>query len=119
MFGRIFCGEPLHTPDQVRGRLSPENALAPVRIALNMPQSPIVFDRALLRRRAVLDFDTELEGLSRAEQAVAFLALLELRRSNEIAISQAAPFAPIRILRAGQESPAANERTPAWNARSA
>ena len=75
--------------------------------------------RALLRRRAVLDFDTELEGLSRAEQAVAFLALLELRRSNEIAISQAAPFAPIRILRAGQESPAANERTPAWNARSA
>src|SRR5437762_1947426 len=51
LFGRIFCGEPLHTPDQVRGRLSPENALAPVRIALNMPQSPIVFDRALLRRR--------------------------------------------------------------------
>src|SRR5882724_5851295 len=54
LFSRIFCGEPLHTPDQVRGRLSPENALAPDRIALNMPhmpQSPIVFDRALLRRR--------------------------------------------------------------------
>jgi segregation and condensation protein A len=75
--------------------------------------------RAVLRRRAVVDFDTELAGLSRAEQAVAFLALLELRRSNEIAISQAAPFAPIRILRAGQESPAANERTPAWTVRSA
>ncbi|MBX9845298.1 MAG: hypothetical protein K2Z80_26150 [Xanthobacteraceae bacterium] len=27
LLGRIFCGEPLHTPDQVRGRLSPENAL--------------------------------------------------------------------------------------------
>src|SRR5882762_5619878 len=25
--GRIFCGEPLHTADQVRGRLSPENAV--------------------------------------------------------------------------------------------
>src|SRR5882757_9868 len=24
--GRIFCGEPLHIPDQVRDRLSPENA---------------------------------------------------------------------------------------------
>ena len=75
--------------------------------------------RALLRRRTVLDFDTEMAGLTRVEQAVAFLALLELRRGNEISLSQAAPFAPIRILRAGQESPAADERTPAWNAHSA
>ena len=29
LFGRISCGEPLSTPDQVRGRLSPGNA--PVR----------------------------------------------------------------------------------------
>jgi segregation and condensation protein A len=75
--------------------------------------------RALLRRRTVLDFDTETAGLTRAEQAVAFLALLELRRADEISLSQADPFAPIRILRAGQESPTANERTPAWNVRSA
>jgi segregation and condensation protein A len=75
--------------------------------------------RALLRRRSVLDFDSELVGLTRVEQAVAFLALLELRRANEISLSQAAPFAPIRILRAGQESPAADERTPAWNVHSA
>jgi release factor glutamine methyltransferase len=27
LFGRIFCGEPVPTPDQVRGRLFPENAL--------------------------------------------------------------------------------------------
>ena len=39
-----------------------------------------------------------MQGLSRVEQAVAFLALLELRKEGEIAISQAAPFAPIRIL---------------------
>ena len=73
---------------------------------------------ALLRRRTMLDFDTEMAGLTRAEQAVAFLALLELRRGNEISLSQAAPFAPIRILRAGQESPAADERTPAWTVHS-
>jgi segregation and condensation protein A len=75
--------------------------------------------RALLRRRSKFDFDTELAGLSRAEQAVAFLALLELRRADEISISQAAPFAPIRVTRVGEESAAANERTVAWNVRSA
>jgi segregation and condensation protein A len=52
--------------------------------------------RALLRRRRRFDFDREIEGLSRVEQAVAFLALLELRKADEIVIQQAAPFAPIR-----------------------
>jgi len=75
--------------------------------------------RALLRRRSRFDFDAELAGLSRVEQAVAFLALLELRRADEISISQVAPFAPIRVSRLGQESATANERTVAWNARSA
>jgi segregation and condensation protein A len=75
--------------------------------------------RALLRRRSLFDFDTELDGLSRVEQAVAFLALLELRRADEISISQAAPFAPIRVSRVGEESTASDERTIAWNARSA
>ena len=75
--------------------------------------------RALLQRRSRFDFDTELGGLSRAEQAVAFLALLELRRADEITISQAAPFAPIRVVRAGEESAATDERTTAWNVRSA
>jgi segregation and condensation protein A len=75
--------------------------------------------RAVLRRRSRFDFDAELEGLSRVEQAVAFLALLELRRADEITISQAAPFAPIRVSRVEQETTAANERIFAWNARSA
>jgi len=75
--------------------------------------------RALLLRRSRFDFDTEIEGLSRAEQAIAFLALLELRRANQISISQAAPFAPIRVSRVEQESAAVNERTHAWNVRSA
>ena len=69
--------------------------------------------RAVLLRRRRFDFDAEVQGLSRVEQAVAFLALLELRKEGEIAISQAAPFAPIRISRA------ADERMLQWTARSA
>ena len=68
--------------------------------------------RSLLRRRTLLDFDQEVVGLSRAEVAVAFLALLELRKRNELALAQAAPFAPIRISRPGAE------RSLAWNVRS-
>jgi segregation and condensation protein A len=74
--------------------------------------------RSLLRRRSRFDFDAEVEGLSRVEQAVAFLALLELRRANHVSISQAAPFSPIRVQRV-EETAAANERTSAWTARSA
>ena len=59
--------------------------------------------RSLLKRRRRLDFDTEIAGLSRIEVAVAFLALLELRKSGEIALDQAAPFAPIRIFRVDAE----------------
>ena len=68
--------------------------------------------RAVLRRRRRFDFDGEVAGMSRVEQAVAFLALLELRRSGEIALSQAAPFAPIRVA-------SADERRELWTARSA
>jgi segregation and condensation protein A len=69
--------------------------------------------RAVLRRRSRVDFDQEVVGLSRVEQAVAFLALLELRRTGEVAIEQAAPFAPIRISRLHVE------RGRQWTVRSA
>ena len=69
--------------------------------------------RALLRRLRTIDFDTETAGLARVEVAVAFLALLELRKTGEIALEQAAPFAPIRISRADVE------RNESWIARSA
>jgi segregation and condensation protein A len=75
--------------------------------------------RAVLARRSRFDFDAEVKGLSRVEQAVAFLALLDLRRSGEIVIDQAAPFAPIRVARKGQENTDRDERTAAWTARSA
>ena len=65
--------------------------------------------RAVLRRRRVFDLDAEVEGMSRIEQAVAFLALLELRRGGEASLEQAAPFAPIRVRRLAEE-----ERSPEW-----
>jgi segregation and condensation protein A len=64
--------------------------------------------RSVLRRRRVFDLDAEVERMSRVEQAVAFLALLELRRSGEVALEQAAAFAPIRVRRAEEE------RRPEW-----
>jgi segregation and condensation protein A len=70
--------------------------------------------RALLGRRSRFDFDTEVAGLSRVEQAVAFLALLELRRAGEVSLEQARPFAPIRVGRAASEA-----KEVAWSARSA
>jgi chromatin segregation and condensation protein Rec8/ScpA/Scc1 (kleisin family) len=57
-----------------------------------------------------------VHGLTRVEQAVAFLALLELRRAGEIELSQAAPFAPIRVQRNAESQ---TERTGTWTARSA
>jgi chromatin segregation and condensation protein Rec8/ScpA/Scc1 (kleisin family) len=69
--------------------------------------------RALLTRRRLFDFDAEVEGLSRIEQAVALLALLELRKSGEIGLNQAAPFAPIRVSRTH------DERMAEWKRRSA
>ena len=69
--------------------------------------------RLLLKSRSRFDLEDELADLSRVEQAVAFLALLELGRLGEIAIGQAAPFAPIRVERK-------KERNPEWtSARSA
>jgi segregation and condensation protein A len=69
--------------------------------------------RSLLARRSRIDFDEVADGLTRVEVAVAFLALLDLRRANEIRLEQAAPFAPIRISRPDVE------RTDSWIAHSA
>jgi len=65
------------------------------------------------RERRLFDFDSEVEGMSRVEQAVALLALLELRKAGEISLSQAQSFAPIRVSRAD------SERITEWKTRSA
>jgi segregation and condensation protein A len=91
----------------------PEVSLA--HMALRFPPVAQFLERwrSLLSHRSRLDFDQEMAGFSRVEVAVAFLALLELRKAGEIAIAQAAPFAPIRISRA------ASERSLSWTAHSA
>jgi segregation and condensation protein A len=75
--------------------------------------------RALLGRRRRFDFDHEVGGLTRIEQAVAFLALLELRRSGEVSLEQAAPFAPIRVTLQHSVTKSDTEEVAAWSARSA
>ena len=60
------------------------------------------------------DFDQEVAGLSRVEQAVAFLALLELRKQGEIVLAQAAPFAPDKDFPCRRR-----KRASPWTARSA
>lgn len=84
-------------------------------MALRFPPVALFVERfrALLQRRRLFDFDQEVAGMSRVEIAVAFLALLELRKQDEISIQQAAPFAPIRIARANVE------RSSSWTVRSA
>jgi segregation and condensation protein A len=62
--------------------------------------------RAALRRRSRLDLEQELEGLTRLEQASAFLAVLELRKAGEIVIDQAAPFARILVRRVEEKEAA-------------
>jgi segregation and condensation protein A len=90
-------------------------------MALRFPPVSVFVDRfrALLSKRRRFDFEQEVVGLTIAEQAVAFLALLELRKRGEIELSQAASFAPIRVARAGQDSQAARERRAASTLRSA
>ncbi|HUZ14874.1 MAG TPA: ScpA family protein [Gaiellaceae bacterium] len=90
-------------------------------MALNFPPVSQFLERfrSVLRRRSRFDFDTEVRELTRLEQASAFLAVLELRRSGELLLEQAAPFAPIRVVRASEEKPVPDERTSEWNLRSA
>ena len=53
--------------------------------------------RSLLRSRGRFAFDTEVDRLSRVEQIVAFLALLELGKRDEARIAQTGPFEPITV----------------------
>jgi segregation and condensation protein A len=135
---RFFRLGPAPLQPQPERRLAPQDpaslasvlrmlAVPPPQVSLNhmalrFPPVSQFLDRfrALLSSRRLFDFDTEVEQLSRVEQAVAFLALLELRKAGEITLSQAAAFAPIRVARAGEDSVTARERsTAAWNVRSA
>jgi segregation and condensation protein A len=105
--------EPRLAPQDPAGLLAALRALAVEPPAVSLRHMALRFPpvsqflerfRAVLQGRRVFDFETEVDGLSRVEQAVAFLALLELRKAGEVALDQASPLAPIRVRRSRQES---------------
>ena len=119
---RLAAQEPLRLVEAMRALAVEPPHVSLSHLALRFPPVAQFVQRfrAVLQRRRRFDFDTEVQGLSRVEQAVAFLALLELRKDGEIAISQAAPFAPIRISRAEEAGSDSDEgRMLQWTARSA
>jgi segregation and condensation protein A len=112
---RLAPQDPADLAASLRGLAEPPPSVSLGHMALRFPPVSQFLERfrAVLARRRRFDFDAEVGGLSRVEQAVAFLALLELRKAGEIGLSQAAPFAPIRVSRAD------DERIATWTARSA
>src|SRR6188508_2053193 len=112
---RLAAQDPTLLAAALAGLAEPPPKVSLSHMALRFPPVAQFLERfrAVLRRRSVFDFDGEVAGLSRVEQAVAFLALLELRKSGEVALAQAAPFAPIRVTRPEKE------RIPQWTVRSA
>jgi segregation and condensation protein A len=102
---RLQAQDPEALSHALRGLAVPPAKVSLAHMALRFPPVSqfLARFRAVLRRRRRFDFDAEVDGLSRIEQAVAFLALLELRKSGEVALAQAAPFAPIRVSRADDE----------------
>jgi segregation and condensation protein A len=107
--------DPEKLANALRALAEPPPQVSVAHMALRFPPIGEFLERfrGVLSRRRRFDFDAEVQGLSRVEQAVAFLALLELRKGGEIAIDQAAPFAPIRVQRAD------DERGSSWIVRSA
>jgi segregation and condensation protein A len=112
---RLAPQDPAVLQAALAGLAAPPPKVSLSHMALRFPPVTQFLERfrAVLRRRRVFDFDGEVRGLSRVEQAVAFLALLELTKNGEVALAQASPFAPIRVTRPE------NERIPKWTVRSA
>jgi segregation and condensation protein A len=110
---RLAPQDPADLAATIRGLAAEPPAVSLAHLELRFPPVEQFLGRfrSLLARRTRFDFDTEMHGLTRVEQAVAFLALLELRKAGEIELSQAAPFAPIRVQR--NEAPK-TERNDTW-----
>ena len=91
--------DPARLAAALRGLAAEPPAPSLAHLALRLPPLERFLERfrALARGRAGFRFDDEVDGLSRLEQAVAFLALLELRKAGEIRLVQAEPFAPISV----------------------
>lgn len=107
--------DPQQLAAALRALAEPPAQVSLTHMALRFPPVSQFLERfrAVLRRRRRFDFDAEVGELPRIDQAVAFLALLELRKAGEVALEQAAPFSPIRVSRPH------DERNSEWIARSA
>jgi segregation and condensation protein A len=114
---RLATQDPARLGEALRSLAVEPPSVSLSHMALRFPPVSLFLERfrSVLRRRSRFDFDGEVDSLSRVEQAVAFLALLELRKRGEVTLSQAEPFAPIRVAR----SAAVREEVSAWSARSA
>ena len=102
---RLLAQDPQALVHVLRALASEPPGVSVAHMALRFPPVERFLERfrALVRKRRAFLFDVEVEELSRIEQAAAFLALLELRKSNEVALDQAAPFGPIRVSRSRVE----------------
>jgi segregation and condensation protein A len=91
--------EPERLAEALRALAAEPPAPSLTHLALRLPPVAVFLERfrALLRRRRTFTFDEEVDGLSRIEQAVAFLAILELRKAGTIRLGQPAPFEPITV----------------------
>ena len=112
---RLAPQQPARLAEALRALAAEPPAVSLSHMALRFPPVAQFLERfrAVLRRRSGFDFENEVGQLSQVEQAVAFLALLELYKTGEVALAQALPFSPIRVLRND------DKRGVAWNVRSA
>lgn len=91
--------EPERLAAAIRMLATPPPAPSLAHLALRFPPVSLFLERfrAVLKRQREFLFDDEVDGMSRVEQAVAFLALLELCNAGEIQLAQTAPFEPITV----------------------
>jgi segregation and condensation protein A len=106
---RLAPQDPVRLAEALRTLAAEPPAPSLSHLAMRLPPIERFLERfrTLVRGRREFAFDEEVDGLSRLEQAVAFLALLELRKAGEIRLDQPGPFEPIRV---GAPEPAAGAR---------
>lgn len=96
---RLAPQDPARLAAALRGLATEPPVPSLAHLALRLPPLERFLERfrALVRARRAFLFDEETDGLSRLEVAVAFLALLELRKEGEIQLVQDEAFAPIAV----------------------
>lgn len=96
---RIASQEPAMLVDAMRKLAADPPTVSLAHLALTLPPIERFLERfrQLLERRRRFVFDEEVGELSRIEQAVAFVAILELGRSGEARIGQPAHLDPIVV----------------------